>query len=234
MADYLKHTKELLSPADFAINVNGKTISDVQFAQGAFPDKETVLKLHITDLKPGTNKIEFQAKSGVCYYSATLKQYDSAEDLAAMPEGNQLTVSRTYYKLAAERMQDGTMKLMPSKDPVTDYKSGDILRCVLKIHTDAARDYVFVEDPTPSGLHITDREQPDEGETWDAWWSRTVILDDRICLFASHVPAGDSEMSYALQAENPGSCSALPTTIYNMYDASDSASDAAMAVEVTP
>ena len=234
LADYLRQTKELLSPAQFAISLNGRVLSNVEFGQGQFPDKETVLKLHITDLKPGTNKIEFLAKSGVCYYTATLKQYDSAEDLGALPEGNQLTVNRTYYKLEAQRMQDGTLKLLPSKQPVTDYKSGDILQCVLKIHTDAQRDYIFVEDPTPSGLHVTDREQPDEGETWDQWWSRTVILDDRICLFARYVPAGDSQMSYVLQAENPGTCSGLPTTIYNMYDASDTASDAALAVEVTP
>jgi len=234
MADYLRHTKELLSPAQFTVLVNGRAVSDVQFAQGAFPDKPTSIKLHITELKLGQNKIEFQAKSGVCYYTATLKQYVAADDLAALPEGTQLSVSREYYKLEARRLEDGTMKLLPSKQPITDYKSGDVIQCVLKIHADADRDYVFVEDPTPSGLHVTDRETPDEGENWAYWWSRTVILDDRVCLFASHVNGGDSAMSYVLQAENPGTCSALPTTIYNMYDASDTASSGAIALEVTP
>ncbi len=232
MADYLQHSKELLSSANLGVSLNGKDVSEVQFAQGQFPDRPATVKLHISDLRPGKNRLIFRATSGVCYYTATLKQYDAAQDLPAMPEGNQLMVTRTYYKLEARRMEDGTLKLMPSRSPVSDYKSGDILRCVLKIHTDAPRDYVYVEDPTPSGLHVTDRETPDQGETWAFWWSRTVILDDKVCLFASYVNGGDSEMSYVLQAENPGTCDALPTTIYNMYDASDTASGESLALSV--
>ena len=136
----------------------------------------------------------------------------------------------------AALLEDGTLRMMASKEPVAQYKSGDILQCEVKIHSHFGRDYLMVESPTPSGLHVTDRETPDlaSGETWNYWWSRTVILDDRVALFARNLSSGDSTMTYVLRAENPGTCAALPTTIYNMYDPSDVASSADTSIEVTP
>lgn len=234
LIDYLRRSKELVASGGVTVSLNGKQVWSGQFQAGSFPARSVPIKLHVTDMKPGTNKIVFEAHGPTCYYIATLKQYDAEENMPAMPEGNQLSVERAYYRLEARRMEDGTLKLMPSKQPITDYKSGDIIQCVLKIHADADRRYVFVEDPTPSGMHVTDREAPDDGENWAWWWSRTVILDDRVCLFANYMKAGDNQFSYVMQAENPGSCTALPTAIYNMYDASDAASSAALALEVNP
>jgi uncharacterized protein YfaS (alpha-2-macroglobulin family) len=234
MADYLRHTKELLSNADIVVSLNGKPLKELQFQQGAFDDKATQIKLPISALTSGQNNLTFQTKSGTCYYTTTLKQYVVSADLAALTRITGFSITRNFYKLQAQKMEDGTLKLMASKEPVSEYNSGDVLRCEIKIHSDVQRSYLFIENPTPSGLHVTDKEQPDEGESWAFWWSRTVILDDRVCFFASDLPKGDQEIDYVLQAENPGKCDALPVTTYNMYDPSEMASGSGLALQVNP
>lgn len=233
MAEYLKHSKELLSSSEIEVRLNGALLHTYSFAQGQGRDE--LEKLHIAEsqLQPGPNQLQFVAKSGVCYYTASLKQYVVGDPLAPIPGKSGLAVSRAYYKLEAQRMQDGTLKLMPSSSPVTSYVSGDILRCDIKVHSDSGRSFLLIEDPTPSGMHVTDREEPDEGESWAYWWSRTVILDDKVAFFARDVPAGDSTLSYVLRAELPGTCAALPVTISNMYDPSDMASSGDAKVEIT-
>jgi hypothetical protein len=234
MADYLRHTKELLSNADIVVSLNGKSIKELQFQQGSFDDEATQIKLPISALTTGQNNLQFQAKSGTCYYTTTLKQYVVSADLVALTPTSGFSITRTYHKLQAQKMEDGTLKLLPSKDPVSEYNSGDVLRCEIKIHSDVPRSYLFIEDPTPSGLHVTDKERPDDGEQWVFWWSRTVILDDRVCFFARDLPSGDQEIDYVLQAENPGKCDALPVTTYNMYDPSEMASGSGLALQVNP
>jgi len=187
----------------------------------------------VAQMHEGDNSLEFKAKNGVCYYTVAFTQYVVGQRMEARA-GTGLTIDRNYYKLEAQRMEDGTLRLTTSKQPLTTFQSGDILQCQIHIHSDKGREYLLVEDPTPSGFVVTERDVPDEGEKWLSWWSRTVIRDDRVAFFARFVPAGDSQLTYALRAENPGTAHSLPTTAYNMYDPSDSASAGELEVEVRP
>jgi uncharacterized protein YfaS (alpha-2-macroglobulin family) len=228
MADYLKHLKPEASSNAIEVSLNGTPLTGLSTVQS----QDKVYKVPISQLKVGQNEVHFNG-GPTAFYAVTLKQYVAEPQLEAVPAKG-FTVERNYYKLESQRMEDGTLKMMPSHQPVTDYHSGDILQCQVRIHSDFGRSYILVEIPTPSGCHVTDREEPDEGESWSFWWSRTVILDDKVAMFATSMPSGDNMMTFNLRAENPGSCRALPTTAYNMYDASDGASSSEVALQVSP
>lgn len=233
MADYLKRTKELLTDAAFTIKLNGQTVNSLSVTKSAALRSGSTLKLTIAQLKQGDNTLEFDADKGTCYYTVVFKQYVTADQLGAQGS-SALNIERAYYKLESQRMEDGTLKLTPSRDPVTEVHAGDILQCQITINANAARDYVLVTDPIPSNCHVTAREDVGEGETWDWWWSKTAILDDHVAFFARNIPGGKSVITYTMQAENPGVSRALPTEAYNMYDAADSASGGELSLKVDP
>lgn len=232
MLDYLKSTKETVSSADLAVVLNGKTLRTAHFEPKSASTDAIKVKVPISDMREGANTLEFRAGNGICYYSATLKQYVAGPTMTSQQSGNGLSIERAYYKMEAQRMEDGSLRLVQAKQPSTSFNSGDIFRCVIHIHADRRRDYLMVEDPIPSSCVVTDRDTPDENESWPWWWSQSVIRDDRVALFARYVPAGDSMMTYAMRAENPGTAQALPTTAFNMYDPTDSASTSEMVVNV--
>jgi uncharacterized protein YfaS (alpha-2-macroglobulin family) len=117
---------------------------------------------------------------------------------------------------------------------VTAFKSGDVVRVVLKVKSGKAREFMMVEDPVPSNFRVTERDAPYEDEQWGWWWARTVILDDRVSFFARTLEAGEKEFSYVMRAEADGTASALPTRIGNMYDPYDYASNREVGLEVRP
>ena len=91
----------------------------------------------------------------------------------------------------------------------------------------------MIEDPTPSHCRVTEREDIGEGEEWGWWWSRNVIRDDRIAIFARWLPAKSSKVTYTMRAEGAGTASALPTRVGPMYDPSLWASTGETRLEVS-
>jgi uncharacterized protein YfaS (alpha-2-macroglobulin family) len=130
-------------------------------------------------------------------------------------------------------MENGDEKLLPSLRPVTTFASGDLVRVVLTIRSDRPRDFVMVDEPTPSACRVTERAELGEDEEWSWWWSRTVILDDKLAFFARHLPKGESKITYNMRAEQVGKVRALPTSVRNMYDPGRWASGAEAKIQVT-
>ena len=208
-------------PSTVSLIVNGKTLRNWTLDKASLLNPDLRVEIPIKDLPTGKNKIEFtRTGNGFSYYSAAVKQYIREKNIVQVIQDVPLRVERNYYLLSAQQVDDGTMKLMPSKRPISEAKSGDIIRCELTIRAASQESYVLIEDAVPSNCRVTEREDPGEDSSWNWWWSSTVIRDDRISFFARSVPAGVNKITYTFRAESPGISAVLPTRVGNMYNPS--------------
>lgn len=236
MTAYLRQTKELESTGGtFVVYLNEKELKRVTF------DKQSLLKpdLQITvpmkELASGKNTVRIeQSGNAVCYYAADLKQVVPDDKLGTMMNNSDLTVKRTYYRMESRRMEDGTVKLLPSDRPVDEVRSGDVIKVVLSVNSGSDREFVLLEDPVPSNCRVTERDAPYQDEQWGWWWASTVILEDRVAFFARELEAGPHEFSYIMRAEGDGKSNSLPTRVGNMYDPTDIASTSELGLKVNP
>ena len=111
-------------------------------------------------------------------------------------------------------------------------ESGDIVRVELTVESSKARQFILIEDPTPSNCRVTDREELSEGEEWSFWWDRFVVRDEKVAFFVRNLREGKQTLTYTMRAEGLGISHALPTTLSNMYDLKERASGAETLLEV--
>jgi uncharacterized protein YfaS (alpha-2-macroglobulin family) len=231
LVQVLANSRENEVPGEAIIRINDREIRRVAI-DPTKPEGETVT-IPRNELEPGALRIEVERTgTGVAYASAELRQFVVEKDIPAVSTDPDLRVTRAYYVMEPRRLEDGSTKLMPSAQPVNQVRPGDLVRVVLTINTTSPREFVMVEDPTPSHCRVTEREDIGEGEEWVWWWSRNVIRDDRIAIFARNLPKGESKVAYTMRAEGTGTASALPTWAGNMYDPSAYASTGETRLEI--
>ncbi|MER3459035.1 MAG: hypothetical protein C4309_10800 [Chloroflexota bacterium] len=117
---------------------------------------------------------------------------------------------------------------------VTSANLGDEIQVRLTIVAPHDLYYVVVEDPLPAGAEAIDasllttsavgqppeltRVVPGYGPGWGWWWfSHSELRDEKVVLFATHLPAGTYEYTYTMRATLPGQFKVLPTTAYEFY-----------------
>jgi uncharacterized protein YfaS (alpha-2-macroglobulin family) len=231
---YLARTKELAGETLATVLVDGKPVRTVTLNPSVMSDPNWTIEIPRSELGSGEAKIEIQKQGlGACYYSVELNTLDTAETLEAETTAPGLKIERNYYRLEARALENGTMKLLPSKESVNSFKSGDLVRVELTINSDVARQFVMIEEPTPSSCRVQEREDISDSEEWSYWWSRTVIRDDRLAFFTTSLPKGVSKITYTMRAEQIGKVRTLPTTVGNMYDPAKSSSTSETVLEVT-
>ncbi len=232
LADYLSLNKEPLGSSNPQVRVtlNGtdlgtRTVTDSDAASG-------ILRVPVSQMKVGENQVKIESNGKRVFYAMRLEQFDQDADMSARA-GKGLQIERRYFLMEPQRMENGTMRLLPSKSPVTKVKSGDIVRVELTIKTDLPRQYVMVEDALPSNFRAMERENVGLDE-WGWWWSKTVLRDDRITFFSNWLQVGQTKIEYTIRAEAPGTGYALPTLLENMYDPTQRATGSSSKLEVSP
>ena len=227
---YLDHTKELSGTSTATILVDGKErasfVLDPRLA-----DPSRTVEIPRREVGPRA-KVEIRTK-GKVYRTVAFSGFEVARPLAAKTTDDELTVRRETFVMEPRRGSDGEMRLLPSLRPVTEFKNGDIVRVELTIRSDKPREFVLVTEPTPSSCRVNERTELADGEEKGWWWSRTVVLDDRLAFFARNLPKGESRIVYHMRAEAAGLASALPARAENMYDPGRWASTAETRVEVS-
>ncbi len=225
---YLKRTGGLAQDAQVDIYLNGERRTAQEFGADANVGLIEV-RIPISDLKAGDNEVQFtRSGTGVGFYNYVLEQTPFRTELkSATSEG--LTITRTFHSLGAERMEDGTMRLLPSKTPITDIASGAPVRCIVTIESKQELSYAMVEVPLPSNLKAS--IAPVE-ESWNFWYTGINVLDDRVAFFARTIPAGKSEFELNLRAEAVGVAGVLPASVVEMYSPEMQSSTASMRFEV--
>jgi uncharacterized protein YfaS (alpha-2-macroglobulin family) len=232
LSQYMSKRKAPVGESDIQISVNGKLVKTVHVgpAEVVSPDFNVVVP--IKDLQ-ASNSVEIKSSNGTrCFASLSLRQVDTSLPLSAKTS-DKLSIERKYYVMEARPLEDGTLQLLPSKKPIEKAKSGDIIRVELTIDNPRDREFIMIEDPTPSNCRVTEREVLGEYEEWMNWWSQTVVRDDRTAFFSRFLNHGVTTLTYSMRAERIGVSRSLPATIMNMYDPSQVASSSETAIEVT-
>lgn len=229
--DHLRKIGITAISGDLEILVNGRSVA----RQAASITNQKVLKavVPMDALQKGANKIQVVAAGGMApVVVARMDQVVGMSEIPPMNEGS-LTVSREYVRMEAQRIEDGSLRLVPSKTPWTNFRTGEVLRCRIKIVSDQNEQYVMVEDPIPSGFRIVEADQPFSSYgSWDWWWDSTAFYDDRAVFFKTELPKGESVMEYSVRAEAEGRSVALPTSVSPMYQPQTFGSSGSIAIEV--
>jgi hypothetical protein len=233
LSDYLERSQELSYPSSVKVTLNGRLVTTVALDPTRLTDPRYTFQIPRSQLPSAPLRLAFTATGkGRAYYSVQLLGLETGRELPPTSTDSGLSISRSYYRMEARRMENGEQKLLPSLKPVTQFQSGDLIRVVLTVRSDRPRSFILVDEPTPSACRVTERDDLADGEEWSWWWSRTVILDDHLAFFARHLPKGESKITYNMRAEQIGRVRALPTTVRNMYDPGRWASGSADVVEV--
>ena len=172
---------------------------------------------------------------GSLYYGARLTYVPTA--LPTTPVDAGLVVQR-WYTLEPEGARPA-----PDAAQVRSVREGALVRVHVRLAAPRQRHYVALEDPLPSGLEPVDttletsaqkggaREPTAFGEgeanegppssPWSrAWYSvfdRVELRDDRVVLFANHLPPGVHDFSYLARATTAGTFVLKPARAEAMY-----------------
>jgi uncharacterized protein YfaS (alpha-2-macroglobulin family) len=234
LCTYLERNPENLSPSRVEISLNGNKLKTVAFDSTTSATPDFRLEIPVAKLLPGVNQLTLNPLSGQPCFAYELRQYDVEETLPMIMDGKDLQVERRYYRLEPHQLPDGTQKLLPSDRPISSARTGDIIRCEITVRSSKPMDYLMIEDPIPSNMRVTDREDPGEDGKWSYWWSSLVIRDDRVSLFANYMPKGEHKLSYVMRAEGHGTSCALPTRAELMYRPDVNASADGFNFQVNP
>jgi uncharacterized protein YfaS (alpha-2-macroglobulin family) len=217
LCEYMKAAKETAPNYGLRVHVNGKLLRTLTVTPETMLGPQMEIDIPFSGLHVGSNEVRLEViGNGNCYYSALVRQVVNTGTIG-QSLGSNLRVERHYYSLNSERLDDGTMRLMPGRE-VERVSAGDLIRCVVTIASDSAREFMMIEEPIPAGCEVVEREDVGYDEEWDYWWTALDIRDNRIVFFARNLDGGVHEIAYTLRAEALGTMRALPSTVVNMYD----------------
>ena len=218
LTDYVKKTRELGTTFDVLVKVNGRDTRHLHFSPTSVFNPDEKLEVPLTDLQEGHNTVQLLVTGGGrAYYSLDLRQVVQEDQIAASQNAG-LMVSRSYYLLEPRRMEDGSQKLVTSRQPVDRVNAGDLVRVQVSLVSTKPFEFLMVEDPIPSNCRVTDREYVENAWDWTYWWSQLVIRDDKVAFFVRDLPVGLHKLEYTMRAEQTGRVTSLPVTVENMYD----------------
>ena len=232
LTKYLSETRELIGQKSVDVVVNGKKAFTKTWRTGEF--ELGSIDIPMNQLKPGPNEIKFVGTGSTAYFTSEVTQYDVQDQIGQMLSSSDISVTRSYRRFEVRSLEDGSQKLVPSDQPVTQVNVGDILQCEIKIKAPNNREYVMIEDPNPSNCSVVEREEIDEYAQWSYLWSGIQVMDNRVGFFISRLSPGTTIIRYTLRAESVGKSRALPTRVEEMYRPSNWTSGAENALQVLP
>jgi uncharacterized protein YfaS (alpha-2-macroglobulin family) len=214
--EFVRAQRETSPNLDAVVLLGNKKVGQVHFDASNWT-QEYVVHVPLRDLAKGANTLTVQMTGqGRVYYTASLEQglYDPKP--SPTDSGHGLRIKREYFRMETKRLEDGTIRLVPSNKPVTSARAGEVLHCRLTITSDRMRRYAVVEDPLLSNSHPVDIGEVGQYE-WYYWWSDQTFLDDHAAVFMSYLEKGDNIVEYTVRAEATGTSFALPATVSLMY-----------------
>ncbi len=229
--EYLRHHNELKPDFQARVLLNGVEVGKYKFGPGDLA-KSPRFTVPFDKLAKGDNEVVVELEGqGRVYYSVNLSQSTYDPSPSPTTSGDGLTIKREYFRMESRRLEDGTLRLVPSRNPVTSVRSGEVLHCRLTITSDKEHDYVMVTDPALSNARAIDSGIVNEWE-WYYWWSEQSFLDDHTAMFMRWLSVGDNVLEYSVRAEAVGTSTALPATVSLMYQPDVRASTGSAKLEV--
>ena len=220
LTNWLLHSGELAPDFMYSAALNDEQL----LAHLAMPEnalQDDVRQVGLGQLLQGeTNILAFQrgAGAGALYYSAHLNADLPVPALQPISRG--LQISRSYTRLDDE-----------TKTPLDSAAVGETLQVRLQIIAPNALHQVVIEDYFPAGAEAVNPalatssqigtmpggERSDQAEGW-GWWHFDAIefRDEKASIYASYLPRGVYEYSYAIRPAVAGEYHVIPPTAQEM------------------
>jgi uncharacterized protein YfaS (alpha-2-macroglobulin family) len=222
---------ELNKPGETQFTVDSNVWQTAKaFSEANLYAAEQTTTLSVAALKNEVIHLKKQG-AGQLYYSALLNYWMPLKPgdtipQKAMPQG--LKVKRQFFRIHTEAVgPTGTLRL--KTQPIEDnrVKAGETVLMKVLVDSPVALPYVIVDNALPSGGEvisndprenlIQDEQNDFNGDWGNWWWTHQDILDDRVIMFASALPAGQSQFYALVRMELPGTFHMNPVKLESMY-----------------
>lgn len=227
LTHWLEASGELEADYEYALLVNGRSVSDGQFTSENLtqPVPYNIALSQLLAADVNFFDVQRGVGNGRLYYSLYLNSHIDVSQIAPAERG--FTVQRVYYDADCDPATTDCQ-------PLTSIAAGERVRVELTLILPHNRRYVTLEDPLPAGasaidpnLNISDPslssgvEQLDAPYGYGYWgWSyfnHIQYQDDRVIFQAPFLPAGTYQYSYYLQTNIPGSFQVRPAVAYESF-----------------
>ena len=216
LSRHLAHTRELQPDMTVKVRLNGKQIAARRFTRQDLFQPEFTLKLNAKDITGTQPKLEIVKEGkGQLYYSASFKQYVALKPGQKVENSGDLRVERTYRKVKRDRTQPRTLG-EANGSAQTAYRNGDVIEVTLTVRSQRRYEYLMLEDLLPAGCEVQDRGKVSWYE-WNDWWCGEIIRDEMVGFPLRSLTPGVNRVKYYLVARTPGTFTALPPRVYDMY-----------------
>jgi uncharacterized protein YfaS (alpha-2-macroglobulin family) len=223
LTSYLRRAPVSLAPMEVRIAVNGETVLQRRVSSDQLAT-EIVATIPNSKLKKGKNVVSVERSGG----GAALIQAYVREVSAQPPKATQgLYILRDFYALETVRRPDGSLDQVTGTEPVRSWRLGDVVICKVTVDFDGNGNWVQVDVPIPSNLRVMEPYGESYRDGWTMVWSRNSVS-----LFKPYVAAGAEVIEIRLRASSLGKASALPASLYNMYNPTYRAYAPTLEVEV--
>jgi hypothetical protein len=228
LASWLQESKVLKSDYQYMLQLNGRTLTAGTTSPDAVLSSIEVIT-PISDLlaeQPNQVLIQRGSGEGSLFYTAHLNVFRPVEDVEATSRG--LHVYREYFTNDGEC---GDIELPCQR--ATSASVGDDLLVRVTLIVPSDQFHIVVEDPFPAGMEpietgwlasaldeisLDESLEGDSSRLWGWWYFSHIELgDDRVALYADHLPAGTYQYTYQLHALLPGEYRILPTRAWASY-----------------
>jgi alpha-2-macroglobulin len=226
LAETIKPDSGEFSPDETVrVLVDGREVRKLHVTTAILDAADASMVIPASSIRGGA-KIEFERSGrGALYWASDAVRYvPTGSDRAS--DASQALLARLFAAppaLTIDRRYTATHG--------GAWRVGDEIVVDVTVHTQAAVQYLAIEDPFPAGAE----NQPEQGRAGDDAWSGLQLLDDRAVFFADQLAAGQSmKIRYSLRVTTPGHYTAPAPTVYAMYGPPVSALGRSQEVDVTP
>lgn len=207
-----------------------------EFTRQNLYDPEQVTSTLLSQVSAQRLHLEKQGP-GQLYYTSLLTYplaLKPGGNVPQMPMPQGLQIQRTFYRIQAEPVGPlGTMRLKTQAIADGKVHAGETILMRVVVISPVALPYAMLDVSLPSGGEVIsndpresqlDQNAQDNQNTSDFqfdwgtwWWSHQDIMDDRVVMFASRIPAGKSEFHALVRMELPGHFQMNPIKLNGMY-----------------
>jgi uncharacterized protein YfaS (alpha-2-macroglobulin family) len=214
ISEYLKLAKADLKPSTVTVSFDGKSYKTKTIDPTSLSVTSEVWSIPVPATTTGKRDITVRRKGrGQLFCSASMKYFSTEDPIPS--SGSLLKVSRKYYKLTGKKDKSNRPVKVELK-PKEAIPSSQLLEVELTIEATDDFEYLLLEDMKPAGCEATEALS---GYQWvnDLSVYREFRID-RVCFYIEKLPKGKHVLRYRTRAETPGTYSALPARIEDMYD----------------